>query len=320
MLESSQDPDVYTRQYANELRSLISKHILTIKKNVGISEVEVDLILYTPWFTSKINSVNHTKRVIIDNVFLQNTINEIDLNTHLKTIEKKILKIQVNGYPLTEFTKVKSSNLKIDCYTSFIADNLYTLFKKIITDNFSFIKNINVYTSPILILDTVKKFMIQEDNIISIYIGGEITELSIIKDDSLVYFATFPIGKHDFLRSLNTTIKTYDYDLLSQQQIQIKSKKQEMLFEKIKTDWSQSICDLLHHFNQHLPSKLLILTDAKTRPFFINLITNSINQNTESLLKNHRIINFDISMFKDIISYKTPIGDNEVDLIIEALI
>jgi len=162
--------------------------------------------------------------------------------------------------------------------------------------------------------------MIQEDNVISIYIGGEITELNIIKDDSLVYFATFPIGKHDFLRSLNTTIKTYDYELLNQKEIQIKSKKQEMLFEKTKLDWSQSICDLLHHFNQQVPSKLLILTDAKTRPFFINLITNSISQNPESILKNHRIINFDISMFKDIISYKTPVGDNEVDLIIEALI
>lgn len=322
LLKNSSDSSLYTKQYSKELSTLISKNILSIKRFIKEDPFTVEVMLYTPWFTSKIDSISHKESIMLDDSFLNTKINKIisKTKTDLKTIEKRIVKIQVNGYTLTDFIKVKSSNLKIDVYTSYISNFIYTNFKKIITDNFPELQKINFHTSPLLFLDRIKEFMIQEDNLSVIYVGGEITELSIIKEDSLVYFATFPIGKHDFLRSIQDTVQTYDYSLLDQKQIQIKSKKQENQLQKIKKDWAQSICDLMQNLNQNIPSKVLIVSDSKTLPFFTKLFTDSIAENPNSILKNHRIINFDISTFKDIISYKTPGGDNEMDLIIEALI
>lgn len=318
-LSNSQDPALYTQQYFTELKSLFSKYSLDIKKKIGTNSLEVHFIFYAPWFTSQIESISHLSPVVVDENFLNKKLESIVSKNNLKIIEKRVLKIEVNGYVLTEFTKVKSSNLKIDTYTSYISQKIYSNFKKIIDDNFQNIKNIVLKTSPLLFLDKIKEYMIHEDNIMILYVGGEITELNIVKEDSLVYFATFPIGKHDFLRSIEKNIKTYDYTILNQKEIKIKSKKQEIEFEGTKKKWSDSLCALLKDFNEHIPSKILIISDIKTRAFFGDLLGETILQDKDSVLKKYRIINFDISVFKDIISSSTPTGENEVDLILESL-
>lgn len=319
LLQNSQDSALYTKEYVTELKSVLVKNSLTIKKSIGAEKLSIKFILYAPWFTSKIDSISHTGPVLIDENFLNKKLTNIVSKNNLKIVEKRVLKIQVNGYTLTEFIKVKSTKLKIDVYTSYISKKIYADFEKIILDNFQNIESINAHTSPLLFLDRIKEFMVQEDNLAVLYVGGEITELSIIKEDSLVYFATFPIGKHDFLRSIQKNIKTYDYSLLDQKSIQIKSKIQELEFKKTKEEWSKSLYFLLQNFKQHIPSKIIVVSDSKTKDFFTTILNESINQDTESLLKKHRIINFDILIFKDIISYKTPVGENEIDLIIESL-
>lgn len=317
-LENSQDALVYTKQYNQELQDILNQNNLAIKKNLTNTPYTIQIILYAPWFTSKINSIVEEKTTHIDQKFVQTRIDDFKIPEHLVTVEKIILKTQVNGYTLSEFTDMKASNIKIDFYASYISKTILQSFLKIIKNHFPGVESIQVHTSPILFLERIKEFMIREDNVTVLYIGGEITEISIIKDDTLIFFATFPIGKHDFLRILKSRVKTYDYDLFNQNQIKIKSKVVEKTFEDAKKQWAHTVCTLLQNFQKQIPSKLLVISDTKSKQFFIDTINQSIQENQDSILKNHRIINFDISNFKDIISYNIS-NTEEIDLILEAL-
>lgn len=319
-LEDSRDSELYTKQYSKELDNLFQKNNNQIKQIIKNQELHIKFILYTPWFTSTIMSVDHHEKVLIDENFLIKKIGEIETNKDLQNLEKRLLSVRTNGYVLPEVKHIKSKDVNLSAYISYISKQIFNLLEQTVKKNFQIKTQISYTTSPLFFSDLIKQFLIKEDNLIFLHIDNEITELGIIEDDSLVSFITFPIGVHDFLRNLQTTIKTYDYDLLYQKEILLKSSNQKDQFELLKKTWEASINESLKLFKKHIPNKILLITDSKTKDFFNELLSNSIKNSPENPLKNHRIINFDISLLKDIIAYKTPVGENELNLKLEALI
>lgn len=299
---------------------MLKIHSLEIQKYVQKSSVDVDLILYSPWFTSQIYSITHPGPIGVDTAFLQSLVTDIEQSKDLHTIEKRVIKIEVNGYVLHDFIKTKSKNIKVDLYVSSISRKIFQKLEQVIRAHFPICNSITTHTSSLVYLDKIKEYMVKEDNLIHIFVGGEITELTIIRDDSLVYTATFPVGKHDFLRDMQATIRSYDYDLLYQKQIRFKSKVQEKNFNATKEKWKNSLKNILTAYTKQIPSKILLSTDTKTKEFFVELLTSIKNDDDSLILKNNRIINFDITTLKDIITYKIPIHDQEEDLVLEALI
>ncbi len=320
LLENSQDPSLYTSQYFRELESLFKKNKSKITQLVQGAPLSIQVILYAPWFTSTISSIVHAESAMINENFLSKKLAGITTEKDLHNLEKRIIRIQTNGYTLNELSHTTCSNIHLSVYSSYISAHIHTSFMEAFKKHLPESKHTTYVTSPLLILDNIKRFMVREDNVTFLYIGGEITEVGVIEDDSLSHFATFPIGKHDFLREIQTQTKTYDYNALYQKEIRIKSLSQQKSFDALKQKWSLLITQSLQLFNKNVPSKVLIITDSKTKDFFTDLLLASIKKDSQSILKNNRIINFDISLLKDIISYKTPLGENELDLTLEALI
>ncbi len=320
LLENSQDPQLYTTQCVKELSTLFQKNCTKIKQLSHGGILQMHIILFAPWFTSAISSIIQKEQVTIDANFLTKKLANLKADENLRNLEKRIIKIQANGYTLTELTHEKCSNIFLSVYSSYVSEHIHSLFMDVVKKYLPEFKHVTYTTSPLLILDNIKRFMIKEDNVTYIYIGEEITEVGVIEDDSLAHFATFPVGKHDFLREIQTHILTYDYDMLYQKEIQIKSQSQQENFRLLQQKWAGSVVGSLELFNKNVPSKILIIADTKTKEFFTNVLLTSIKENPQSILKNNRIINFDISLLKDIISYKTPLGENELDLKLEALI
>lgn len=320
LLENSRDPELYMTQYSKELTQIFDTHSLKIKQIVGNVPLQVYFLLYAPWFTSKIDTVLYKEEITLNQDFVDKEIQKVDVQNNFKVLERQIIKLKTNGYIITEIKNLKCLNVEVSTYTSYISFTTHDLLTQITQQYFSPVEHIKFCTSPLMSLENIKRFMIKEDNIIFLTIGAEITEVGIIEDDALVSFSTFPVGVHDFLRVLQSNVKSYDYDLLYQKQILIKSDVQKKDFEQIKYDWTHSFTETLNSFKEHTPHKIILLTDNTVKNFFSTLITDSIKSETEINLKNHRIINFDISALKDIITYKTPIGEEELDLKLEALI
>lgn len=319
LLENSQDPLLYTSQYTKKLSELFEKNHTKIKQIIQSSPLSIHFILYSPWFTSNISVISQSEPVILDEKFVSQKLGQVQTNKKLKVLENQIIKIQANGYRLERLTETKTSNVYLQIYSSYISGEIQNLLTKVVQKYFPLKNTLHYTTSPLLISDSIKRFMVKEDNITFLNIGGEITEIGIIKDDALDYFTTFPVGIHDFLRGIQSNVKTYDYDLLYQKEIQVKIEKNKKQFELLKKTWQEQVDNSLKTFGGNVPNKIIIITDQKAQCFFTDLLSESIKSNEESVLKNHRIINFDISLLKDIILYKTPIGENKLDLKLEAL-
>lgn len=313
-LQNSQDPEIYTKTYIKELDATLKKNQLKLNKIIGDQEVRIVFVLYTPWFTSHIDSLFFKEQITLNEKFIDTELQKRQANTKLKLLEKHIIKIETNGYSVTDIEDLVCSDVKIDVYSSFIKRETHGVLINTIKKYFPKTKEFLCKTSPMVFVQAINKFMVREDNEIFINVTGEITEIGIIEDDALVQFATFPIGIHDFVRVIQPKIKSYDYDLLYQKEIVIKSKVNSTQFATLKQNWITSLSQILTYSKKHIPNKVVLLGHFKTLEFFEVLLKDV------TVLENHRIITFDNSLLKDIITYKTPLGDNEVDLQLEALI
>lgn len=321
VLSDSQNSHLYTKQCLSELSSLLKSSIKEINQLCNGILDQTQVVLYAPWFTSHITSLSHKEPVIITEKFLYQQLYTIETPNKLINLEKKIVKILTNGYAVNELTRSKLNNISLDVYSSYISDSIYNSINDVLRKSIPFCsKNISYTTSSILLFSQIKRFLVREDNISFIYVGGEITELGIIEDDALSFYATFPIGKHDFLREVQTQITSYDYDLLYQKQVQIKSKTKQAQFEELKKQWGIMVLSTLMSFKKDVPSKLLVISDSKTKEFFTENLIAQLKETSETAFGHYRIINFDISHLKDIILYKTSTHANELDMQLEALI
>lgn len=321
LLTDSQDPQTYTKQCLNELSTLLKSSAREIHELSGGSISRTNVVLYAPWFTSHITPIKHKESVQVSEKFLLQQLKTIKTPEKLINLEKKVIKILANGYAVSELNKNKLNNISLDVYSSYISDSIYKTLNDTIKSSIPIATHRIDYTSsPVLMLGQIKSLLVREDNVTFVYIGGEITEIGVIEDDSLSFYATFPIGKHDFLRNIQTTVKSYDYDLLYHNQVQIKSKAKQEQFEKLKDQWGNLVLSTLLSFKQNVPSKLLIISDSKTKDFFVDTLMLKIKTAPQTSFGQYRIINFDISHLKDIIIYKTPTGADELDLQLEALI
>lgn len=321
LLNNSQDPQSYTKQCLKELSLLLKNSTRDIHQLSKGSITKTKVVLYAPWFTSHITPITHKESVVVTEKFLYDQLKSVKTPAKLINLEKKVIKILANGYAVTEINRTKLNNISLEVYSSYISDSIHaslneTIHSAIPISN----RKIEYTTSPVLLFAQIKSLLIREDNISFIYVGGEITEIGVIEDDSLSFYATFPIGKHDFLRDIQSTVKTYDYDLLYHKEIQIKSKQKEEQFQKLKEHWGDLLISTLLSFKKDVPSKLLVISDSKTKDFFTDILTTKIKNTPQTSFGQYRIINFDISHLKDIITYKTPTNADELDLQLEALI
>lgn len=320
LLRDSQDAQAYTKQCLSELSTLLkvsAKDIYQLSKG---KLAETNLVLYAPWFTSHIVAIEHKQSAIMSEKFLHSQLNTIKTPAKLVNLEKKIIKLLTNGYEVNATSHSKIDNIVLDVYSSYISESIYKILSDTVRQSIPISKGITYSTSPMMTFEQIRSLLVREDNISYLYIGGEITEVGIIEDDALSFYGTFPIGKHDFLREIQATAMTYDYDLLYQNQVQLKSKAKEAKFSELKAQWAYTALATLTSFKKETPNKLIVISDSKTRDFFVGILAERFKSGQSETFGQYRIINFDMSHLKDIIVYKTPTGANELDLQLEALI
>lgn len=319
-LESSEDSQKYIENYFFFFKKFFVDNLINLKGLAGGKIEQINFVLYSPWFTSKLDTFTHKDNAYIDEEFIKEKLKSVKSEKNLKILERRVIKLEANGYTLFDIKKIKYPEVCLTTYTSFISKDIYKKIKAIFEESFPEVKAHTFTSSPLLTLQNIRQFMMQEDNIVFFNIGEEITEIGVIQDDSLSYFVTFPKGIHDFLRIIQTSVKGYDYDLLYQKEIFLKDPDQNKKLDQIRDIWVNYVSQSLNLFSTHIPNKIVLITHKKTESFFIELLQNSIKTNKIKGLENHRIISFDIFNLKDIISFKTPVGENSIDLILEALI
>lgn len=179
------------------------------------SRIELDDIVINvsaPWVSSQKRVINYSEKKpfeitdeLLDTLVAQEIDTEFTSNITYKDhdvelLDRKTIDLYVNGYPSRKPVGKKASEIAIHSLTSVISSVTKKAFDDVIESVF--------HRLPRYIPNTFVAYMYVRDNhpdvndAIVIDVSGELSQVSIINDDHLRSFITFPAGYHHIYRDM----------------------------------------------------------------------------------------------------------------------
>lgn len=235
----------------------------------------------------------------------------IDKEKPVRLIEFKNMKTVLNGYPSSDPIGKKVSKVEMTLFLSMASEHVLEKIELGIGKYFHSSK-IN-YSSFVLSSFSVSRDMfMNRENFLLIDIGGEITDISMIKKDVLLQSASFPFGKNYLFRSLSGLLNQNTDQVRSLFSMYINNHADEKTKETIEKSLSEIRANWLKEFEKTLvsistevsvPSTIFITSDDDVVSWFVETIKNEqFNQYTLTESK-FKLIVISVSMLHGIANF-----------------
>lgn len=205
----------------------------------------------------------------------------------IRLLEFKNMKMMLNGYPTSEPYDKKAKKLEMVIFMSMSSEQILKKIEEAVLRHFNS-QDIK-FTSFVMSAFTVARDMfISQEDFLLVDIGGEVTDISMIKKDILSDSISFPLGYNFMIRKtaswLNCTLSDAK-SLLSLYKDDHAApstfKKLEPLMNKHETEWLKKFQESLATLSEDIsiPSNIFITVDKDLADFFLKIIkTEQFNQ------------------------------------------
>ncbi|OGZ07370.1 MAG: hypothetical protein A3C93_02940 [Candidatus Lloydbacteria bacterium RIFCSPHIGHO2_02_FULL_54_17] len=192
------------------------------KAGGGVAVGEAYFILASPWYASQTRLVRYSQETpftvtkkgiekLIEKEIL--SFRNSKLFAHLKTdeappeiMESKNIQIKLNGYEVTKPYGHKASELEVAVYVSMIPANIRNLIKDSIT-RFWRPSTTHFSSFSLTAFDAIRSIFPDEPSFLFMDIAGEVTDISLAKDNILLESMSFPSGKNMLIRAVADGLK-----------------------------------------------------------------------------------------------------------------
>ncbi|MDP2677072.1 MAG: cell division protein FtsA [bacterium] len=257
----------------------VKKSFADMLKGVRIEGVHV--LLSSPWYFSQTRIV-HIRRdepFMAEPAFLKESIHEEkdrfiqDARKQFSfpaeeyaIIEMSFMKILMNGYELNDFLGKKAHEVSLDMYMSLSLKQFIDHLTHVLETHFS-PADILWYTSPFIFFRTLKQFWKEnhgasefdiDSGVLAVEVGGEITDVTIIRKGIIEETFSFGKGLHFIIRRLASSLHVAPKDAIAFFDAWTQ--------DKVATDKKQKIASVVKAGLQEWQTLLArVLADASSR-------------------------------------------------------
>lgn len=244
----------------------------------------------------------------------------------IRSIELKNIKIMLNGYETSKPLDQKAKQLEMTIFVSITGENFLKKIEDTIKENFNF-KEIKFFSFAMASFTVVRDMYINQENFLLIEIGGEMTNIFMIKKNVLHESTSFPLGSNFIIREVASTIESSPEEAKSfislfqdgHASISV-AQKLVSIMDKLKMEWLQKFQNSLANLSNDIsiPFTIYMTVEKEMADFFRQAIENEqFNQYTLTESK------FKVFLFSpDIFHGKAVFNDNVVhdpSLIIDSI-
>ncbi|MDE2399893.1 MAG: hypothetical protein KGL67_02695 [Patescibacteria group bacterium] len=160
----------------------------------------------TPFvFTSKLaDSLIQKEIVLLKEEYLKKYAH---VGNSLRLIELKNIKITLNGYETAEPLNKKTTELEMTIHVSMSEEQVCKKIEEIVEKHFSF-REIKFAPFTVAAFTVVRDLFTHQENFLLINIGGEITDISMVKNNTLRESTSFPLGINFMIRTIAATMNS----------------------------------------------------------------------------------------------------------------
>jgi hypothetical protein len=173
------------------------------------------IVISAPWYTSENKCITTSnkqpfkvKDVLIDQMIVSEVATfekERGLGDAFSVIEKRITEVKLNGYPTAVFKDKKALELEFCLYISIVDSKFKQKMDETVHKYFG--KGLpSWHTMPLALFGALLSSTPESKDFMIVEVGGEITEIMVIKNKVLVDTISFPYGVNSFLRKTTETL------------------------------------------------------------------------------------------------------------------
>ena len=251
-----------------ELLKQVKLEDLTSAPVKGYSLKDACVILSSPWYVSetKIVKVEHEKAFEISDKLIKDAIQAAG-SSYLKdqsgivVLEQNILRCLLNGYPTQNPMKKVVNHLELSVFLSFSkTENIQTI-KQMILSHFH-IRDTSVHSQSLAAFSAVRDAWKDLKNFVIADVTSVLTELVIVRGDTMAEAASFPNGKQFIVKELGKKLNTNPE--VSQSLLRLY--KEDTLDEKLKQRFETALDDIRKDWLQPFTKALGEMTSGASLP------------------------------------------------------
>ena len=264
---------------------------------------KVFCVLSSPWYASQTRIVTLQKNTpFIFNSKLADTLTEKEVNIFkeehkakypnapgFRMIELKHIKTMLNGYATPNPSNQKAKELEMTIFISMSPEPILAKIEETIGRYF-YHKNIKFSSCMMAFFAVVRDMFAKEENFLLVHIGGELTDISMIKNSILRESVSFPLGLNFIIRGvaegLNCSVSEARSFISLYKDGHIAeptNQKLEPIINKLKTEWLKGFQESLANLSNDIsiPATVFTAVYKEFAEFFGGIVkTEQFNQYT----------------------------------------
>ncbi len=174
-----------------------------------------------------------------ERIFEKETLGKEELVDKLQAIEKRVIQVKLNGYEVADPYGHEATIADISLFVSIIPKAVVSKVFDVSMVTYH-PKDTSIFSFPLASFSTLRDVFHAEDDFIFLDIGGELTDVSIIKGGLILETASFPLGKNFLVRKLAKSLGKSSEEAASLVKLYHEGGADTSLEEKLKPVMSQA--------------------------------------------------------------------------------
>lgn len=211
----------YTERMKKEMLETLDSVCLDLQKEVELRPDRIFCVLSTPWSHGELRSISYERKT--DFRFTEKHAQKLvgeevekfkkEWSNLREVIDKRVTRVTLNGYTVAFPHGQKTRSLRLDVFLSLSPKDFITHIEEKIHKTFKakIALTSQMFSDFIVVRDI---FEIQNDFLV-INVGGEVTEVMLMKDDMLAGTGFFPLGQGSFIRLIASKLNKGIYETKS---------------------------------------------------------------------------------------------------------
>jgi hypothetical protein len=140
-----------------------------------------------------------------EKMFEAETAGGKDFSDRLRVIEKRVVQIKLNGYEVSEPYGKKAAQADISLFISLIPKAVLDKVIDVSARTYH-PKDTKVFSFPLASFSVIRDVFHSESDFIFLDIGGELSDISVVKGGLILETASFPLGRHFLIRNVKKAL------------------------------------------------------------------------------------------------------------------
>lgn len=265
---------------------------------------EVYCILSSPWFASQTRVIQLEKNTpfvftekLADGLIEKETKLFQEEHSHqygddmykVRSVELKTMSTMLNGYKTAHPYNQKAKSLEMSLFVSMSQEVFLKEIEQSILRHFN-VPQIVFGSFTMASFAVARDMFVNQENFLLVNIGGEVTDISMVKKEVIRESISFPIGENFIIRKLADGMQSTLSEATSFLAIYREGHMSDALFRKIdpvmtqiRNEWLRNFQDSLRNLTNDIsiPATIFITVNKELADFFAHTIkTEQLNQYT----------------------------------------